>query len=357
MPNLGGLLSRIGRGAVEARNTLMPSPTGLQGLLSDEDVSNARSQGMIGMGVGLLNSRGGSPLADGITGGQGAYQKALGSAVDMNEAGRAYSTEQNMLQKKAAIAQAYPVSPDMSASQMREVYMAYMQAGIPIPTGLSEIIKSMDQGNGFTHVDKGDRIGFYDKSGKLIKEEKKGATPGSDAAGERAERREQVAQTRQGQAISNQVIDDFNRETADFHKAYAGYEVLKGARNAPGFLSPMAALDAFARVINPGAAVRIGTMQMLKQQGSFGDKTERYLQMAMNGQWPEGMMNSIQSIVDGIMQEHYETFNDARARSVARAQAAGVDVSPYLFTPKAISGGAAKPGAAKPSGSRIRGIK
>jgi hypothetical protein len=96
----------------------------------------------------------------------------------------------------------------------------------------------------------------------------------------------------------------------------------------------------------------------LKEQGSFGDKTERWLQMAANGQYPPGMIQAIESVVDAIMEEHNATFNEARARAVSRGIAGGVDVEPFLFKPNT-HGAAKKPtqGAATTNGSRIRGVK
>lgn len=132
----------------------------------------------------------------------------------------------------------------------------------------------------------------------------------------------------------NSILDDYHRDAADFEKARGGYEVLKGALANPGIATPFSVLDAYARVVNPGAVVRQGTMQTLKEMGSVDQKVARWFSMAQKGEWPPEMISDVKKTIDGIMREHYQTYKgNAQQRALRRGQVSGIDVSPYMMAP------------------------
>src|SRR3954470_24486239 len=79
-----GLFDRLGQ-------TLLPDPSNAGGLFSPEDIAHARSQGLLGIGQGLLAASGPTDMAHkvgfmqaiggGLQSGQDAYQGALSTAA------------------------------------------------------------------------------------------------------------------------------------------------------------------------------------------------------------------------------------------------------------------------------------
>ncbi len=134
---------------------------------------------------------------------------------------------------------------------------------------------------------------------------------------------------------TNQILDDFRTETSKFDAAKQGYDVLKGALAKPGIAQPFAVLDAYARVINPGAVVRQGTMAVLQEMGAMDQRVRRWISMAQNGQWPDDMMQSIKGTLDAIMSEHSKEYDETRKRALLRGRRVGINVDPLLApTPK-----------------------
>lgn len=177
-------------------------------------------------------------------------------------------------------------------------------------------------------INLGDKVLLRDpQSGKVVAVYPKGAAPRSPA---------EIDQKMKFDAEqTNQILDDFRTETSKFDAAKQGYDVLKGAIANPGIATPFAVLDAYARVINPGAVVRQGTMQVLQEMGAMDDKVRRWISMAQKGQWPADMVQSVKGTLDGIMSEHAKEYDQTRQRSLLRARRSGLDLSPLLApTPK-----------------------
>lgn len=339
MPDFGGLLSRIGNGLRSGINTaeerLMPEPKGLEGLLSPDDIATARRQGMLNLGMSLLGDQSphfGEALAHGLQTAQGAYGNQVNQIAQRQMYGQDARQKMNILEARQKIAQQFPPQPGETSAQtvdrLKGMFAAYLQAGDLESAGkLGEVLKSIgkDSNPALPHfVDSGDKTQMVDpRTGAVIKEYPKGRAPKSaDAVS---------ADTRYNAQQTNTILDDYRQDSADFRKALSGYEVLKGAIAHPGLAQPFAVLDAYARVMNPGAVVRQGTMQVLQEMGSYDQKVRKWLDMAQRGQWPPDMIASIKNTVDGVMQEHYQSYLDgARKRAIARGRQAGIDISPYL---------------------------
>jgi hypothetical protein len=90
-------------------------------------------------------------------------------------------------------------------------------------------------------------------------------------------------------------------------------------------MRPMASLDALARMLNPQGAVRVGTLQILKDQGSLGQKIARNINMLQKGEWPAGMQQEVYNMADAIMAEHTNDFDHYRDETIGRAGAQGLD--------------------------------
>lgn len=356
MPDFLGLLSTIGGGIRSGVNrvedTLMPTPKGLEGLLSPEDIAAARKQGMLNLGISLLGDQSphfGQALARGVQSAQGAYGNQVNQTIQTQVTGQDARQKMNIIKARQQIAQQFPPAPGETPAQtidrMKGMFTAYLNAGDLESAGkLGEVLKSIGKdaaSPALQHIDAGDKILVTDpRTGATIREIPKGKSPKSGDAVD-AGQRFNVDQT-------NKILDDYRTDTAEFRKAQSGYEVLKGAISHPGLAQPFAVLDAYARVINPGAVVRQGTMQVLQEMGSADQKVRRWIEMAQKGQWPPDMLQSIKGTIDAIMQEHYQTYLDGpRKRALLRGKQSGVDITPFLDNPNfSFPGGAPTAGAA-----------
>lgn len=353
----------LGNAGNTAMSNMMPDPKGLEGLLSPEDFAASRKEGLLNLGLSLLSDGGyrpaaeqvsfGQALSHGITSARDAYGQSIDRTLHDKQVGQQVRQQRSILDSRAAIAKAYQAAPGETFEQGRKrlfsMFNAYTAAGDTEMAGkLEPVVRAIHEAKSANvgHVDLGDKVGIIDpKTGNVLSTIPKGETPGQGRSDARAAANETRTQTLQ----KNTIVRDFARATADYTKAEGAYSTLQGARaNPKNFLTPMAALDAFARTINPGAAVRVGTLQMIKQYGSFGDKTQRYLDMASKGQWPPQMMDQIYSLVDGIMADHTTEFSRLREEAVARGADSGVDVDKILHKPRVL-------GAPKASGKNLPG--
>jgi hypothetical protein len=362
MPDFGGLLSRIGSGIRSGINTaedhLMPEPKGLEGLLSPEDIATARRQGMMNLGFSLLGDQSphfGEALAHGLQSAQGGYGNAVNQTVQTQMVGQDVRQKMNILKARQQIAQQFPPrqgeSPAQTIDRMKGMFAAYLNAGDLESAGkLGEVLKSIGKdaaGPALQHVDAGNKILVVDPhTGQTIREIPKGPAPKDPNAPVAAADHYRAEQT-------NKILDDFRTESADFRKASSGYEVLKGALAHPGLAQPFAVLDAYARVVNPGAVVRQGTMQVLQEMGSYDQKMRRWLDMAQKGQWPPDMLQSIKATIDGIMDEHRSTYREMRKRALERGRRSGVDLDALIDNPESSTSTATAPTAATGASSRV----
>lgn len=355
MPDFGSLFSRIGSGIRSGVNrveeNLMPEPKGLEGLLSPEDIASARRQGMLNLGMSLLGDQSphfGAALAHGLESAQGAYGNNVNRTMQTQMYGQDARQKMTILKARQQIAQQFPPRPGETPTQtierMQSMFAAYLNAGDLESAGkLGEVLKSIGKNNtpALQHVDAGNKVlGVDPRTGAVVKEYPKGPVPKDPNATPAAADHYKAEQT-------NKILDDFRAESADYRKASSGYEVLKGALAHPGLAQPFAVLDAYARVVNPGAVVRQGTMQVLQEMGSYDQKMRRWLDMARKGQWPDDMLSSIKATIDGIMDEHRSTYREMRKRALERGRRSGVDLDALIDNP----GSAGLPEAAAPTTS------
>ncbi len=335
---LSGLLDRISSGATRARDTLMPSPTGMEGLLSDGDVRNARSQGLIGMGVGLLNSKGGglAPIADGISGAQSAYGNSLMGTLEQRSMGNELRQSQDIMQKKQELAARYPVGPNMTADQMREVYMAYMQAGVPVPGGLSEIIKTMEEkpprppiqihAGGKTIVR--DPLGI--KPDEIISHTPTPRNPGEMSEAQMGAQFQRDYQREQG------LGDDFDKQTRPFREISNRIDgALKETDRAMAGdgAAQVNMLYAFVSAMDPTSVVREGEISLIRSAAPFFAQAQALIGKYTQGDRSFAVPPEMIRQMAGLMQRRksgIDSFVGERGRYFAgRAKKWGVDPSVF----------------------------
>lgn len=336
-PNPAGPPSRWQR----LQNALMPVPRGLDGLLSDDDIKHARRMGLLNFGLSMLDQAHGDPMggnapsfgqaaARSIKAGIGGYDQNLQSSVQQGVAGADLAQKRAILLNRQRVAQQFAPQPNETSQQtvqrLKGMYLEYLRAGDTDMAGkLGEVVSKLfsDTEHPVEHVDLGNRTAIIDpKTGAPIRYEQNGPKPKSPE--------ELGAATRFNATQTNSILDDYRTDTKQYHAALDGYKVLKGALTNQSLATPFAVLDAYARVVNPGAAVRQGTMAVLQEMGSYDQHFRRWLDMATQGQWPPDMIASIKGTLDAIMNEHHKEYADSRRRAIARGTTFGLDIGPLL---------------------------
>lgn len=151
---------------------LMPTPAGMQGLLSEEALRQARAQGLLGFGSALLDAAGpvvggpapslGQALARGLQAGMGAYQNAAQQAAQGELAARQMplveqqmrvqgaqlsDTERILLARQQIREQFAPRGPEtreQALERLKAMFTAYVQAGDTEMVGrLAQVIAAM----------------------------------------------------------------------------------------------------------------------------------------------------------------------------------------------------------------------
>lgn len=183
---------------------LMPVPESMQGLLSDEDVSQARNRGIMSGALSLLDSTEpvvgaprptlGQDLAGAIRAGQGSFDETLGQSLQMRQFVEAQQKAQLAQQRRAAILQKYPITKEMSEKQRVAMFERMLPEfiaanDIDMVRSIVEFLKSRQNDQRVPEIqteDLGDRVRFFEPSSGRTWYEQKGANP--RAATERANR-------------------------------------------------------------------------------------------------------------------------------------------------------------------------
>jgi len=134
---------------------LFPTPGGLEGVMAPEDLADARRQGLLGLGRGLLEMSGpvqggpapslGQALAHGLQTGQEATGGAVQNGLLVDDRRMALQRQQ----ARARIAAMFPEQPgetrDQQINRIRQMFSAYVRIGDTEMAGkLGEVLKSVD---------------------------------------------------------------------------------------------------------------------------------------------------------------------------------------------------------------------
>lgn len=336
-----GLLGRIGRAV---SNNLFHAPSGLGDLVTPDEQKAARAQGLLSLGIALSQGTGENPLASlgrGLQSAQAGYQGALQNTVAQKQQAiqqQQMQAQQQKLKLHAQLAQQFAAQPNETTEQSIARLSRYASAMASFDpesaAKLGDTVSKLREPQGAAPhtIDLKDRALTVDRAGNVLRDDKYGESATdrrvATTAGN-AEKRATATATRDERRQENIVVNAFNnaKPVKDFQGAEAAYAVLNAARGSTGrnFMRPMAALDAFARMLNPQGAVRVGTLQILKDQGALTDKFVRKWDMLAKGEWPAGMMNELYDMADNIMSQHAEDFDHYREETVGRAEAQGLD--------------------------------
>jgi hypothetical protein len=133
---------------------LLPVPPALRGILAPEDVQAARTQGLLGLGAGLLESSGWSPtpqslgpaLARGVQGGMQGFQGGLGQAAQMAQLAQSQQAAQRQMEVRSRIGKMLEgiTDPAQRFQKAQEMMAAAVEAGDTEVVGaLSQLVVAM----------------------------------------------------------------------------------------------------------------------------------------------------------------------------------------------------------------------
>ena len=327
------------------QNVVAPAPMGMQGLLTEQDIKNARNQGLLGFGASLLESSGpttaanrvgfGQAIGRGLNQGMGAYQGAINqqlgrmgaaqqynmNAMEIKAKQQAQQQEQQMAANRAAIVQKYGQpnlqDPNGTAKWIDTVIPELMQAGdVELVGRLSEIRKSLGNGPAGKVVEPekidlgGTVIGRDPVTGKEVYRYDKTAAPRDTGAG--AEQRQALQMQRDFQR-EQQLGDDFNKDTTPYRQvAYKLRGALDAAPQAKAGdpASQINMLYAFVNAMDPQSAVREGEIALAQAATPFWTRARAMLDKYTSGQSvtvPPAMVESMEQ----LMRRRYEGLEKA----------------------------------------------
>jgi hypothetical protein len=263
---------------------LMPVPGAMEGLLSPEDIKQARMQGLLGLGTSLLSASGprpqgqvpslGQALGQGVQQGMSAYQQALQGTAGMNVAVQERQKAQQIQQQRAAIQARYPARPNETPQQVIERLQRMLPEFIAINDTemvgkLVELLKSV--GNDTQRkppmpqeIRLGNEVLLRNpETGEEIKRYPIGPSPRDPNAPDTAQQLRDQRVFR----LEEQLTDNFNRDTKTQRETVSKLEGAISERGAALSGDPAAQINilyAFINSMDPASAVREGEIALAR---------------------------------------------------------------------------------------------
>lgn len=328
---LYSLLHGVGNAASSAVNGIMPDSA--EGLISAEDLANARRQGLLHLGLSLLGDTSGNGLGPALAAGVDKAQGVFGNEIQSSIAEDAMRKQKNMLAQRQAIAAKYaPTATDTEDTMFKKfpaMYADFMRAGdLEAAHNVEGIVQRMidkrSQGNKQA-VQAGDRIYTFDPlTGSYTPgpERHENADVIRDKALQRALTAEQIAATREQRMMSQAQTGAtaFMRQNQDLLKTEQAYQQWKGALASARAGNPAAyksAIVNFAGIADSKAQIRLGMLNYLGQiDPSVRGRADLALAKLESGQYPVRVLEDMDKHVTELHRNTVKLFDTRRAGRV-----------------------------------------
>lgn len=344
MPNFfQHLLSGASHVAQRAGENLMPAPA--DGLLSAEDLSRARQQGLLHLGMSLLGDTSGQGLGPALAHGIGDAQSAFSNTANDRMAQQAALKQKQMTALRQQVAQKYAPKPGESPTQMIErmpsMYMELMSAGdLDGAKQLQGVVEELAKRDSKTPppaqaVQLGDRVvtfhpdtsKYTDAEGNVVTDLSRHQTKEeiADHALGRQLQEEQIAASRaareqmrsmsSGSAFMHQKsIQDLVSTEQLYQNWDAAYHSARDSKNPAAYKS---AIVNFARIADPGQRSSLGMLQYLeKVNPSLVGKFHLTAQKLEDGTFPPEVLDQMNAHVGEIHQGHIKLYESRRAARI-----------------------------------------
>lgn len=362
-PQQPSLWQRLKAGAPDLLKSIQdrafPVPTGLQGLLSPDDVQSARHRGALDFGLSLLAQSGphngqpgtgllpaiGNAGKDAQAGFEGGIQNAMGAMT----AGLGTAQQLRILQARDQIGKQFPPvaneQPAQTIDRLRKMYAAYVGAGdTEMASKIGDVVGKLGEDPRFlmmknykepirvTNGDHEDLYNPYDPTQKI------GSVPHSPAPITPAEKarfdREDVNQLftkEQG------LQKDFTEETKNYRDVAQAYGNLKSLSDASLRGDPKAqlgVLESYMKMVNPGASIRPGVIQVASAASGLSDKfAHAYNDILAHGAKGNAEMRFYLNDAEKVLKSQRDQYQKVETQTRSRADRWGVDPSHVVNDP------------------------
>lgn len=334
-PVRASLMDRIRAGGTQLSSALFPTPEGLNGLLSDEDIGAARKQGLLSLGLGLLEQGGphvgprvslGQAFARALGGAQQAQQSSLGNAVQTQTAlmqRMGLVKQQQLEEMRAKIAAKYPIPQGASQEQIANALRGMLADFVRI--GDTEMVAKLNSvapslfasgaaGQKPQWEDFGGYKGLMSPDGRELARVAKTPSPRDPNAPDTATQlRDQRMFARQ-----QQLTDDFNKDTKPARdtsvKLQGAISEAPRAKAGDG-ASQINILYAFVSAMDPASAVREGEIGLAQAATPVWQQASSLFQKYLNNESvavPAGMVDRMVNLMQRRL-EGYGKYVDSRS--------------------------------------------
>lgn len=338
---------------------VMPVPQAYQGLLTEDDIRNARARGLLALGAGLLaDSQGegygpapsvGQALAHGIQAGLQSYDQALQGAAQTALGAQQLQRQQALQSARDAIARQFAPLPNETPAQtvarLKGMYAAYVRAGdLDMVAKLGDVLKTIaapDKAPVVQHIDTGDAVRVIDPtSGRTLQTYPKGMAP-------QAPNDQQNYQRTQG------IAGDFQQATRQFMPVATAIKNIKSLGSAALQGSPAAQMGliyGYMKLLDPNSSVREGEYATAENAAGVPQKIIALYNRLLDGNFlapsvVQGFLDSTDILARAWMASFDPIAQQFRERAVrwgVNPNDVIVDYFAGLRTPQGVSGTARK---------------
>jgi hypothetical protein len=135
------------------------------------------------------------------------------------------------------------------------------------------------------------------------------------------------------QRVQAKLALENSDDVKEYRKANTAWgAMLQAATQPQGGMRAYAMRDTFARLINPGAVARAGTIQAIKESQGVPENIRAYLlNLKGDGDVPAATLQQILDVSHGFLMSHYSTAKSLRDSFASQASRNGID--PREVTP------------------------
>lgn len=325
------------------QNILTPTPQGMDGILSDDDITNARHQALLTSGLQMLaNSRGqagvnygnapgfGQLIAQGLQTDRGAYGDALNSTMQLRQNALALKHAQALeMLRQTEAGKPVPLNetPDQRIERVMNASLDYANAGDPDTAGkLASLATALRQARGglnrYQAVQAGDQVYTFDPANGTYTPGPARGVPAAklqeDADNRRIrEMQIEALQAEHDQTISKGLTQNFmsqNQKLADTEQTYQTAKSAFAEARAGNPAALTSAILAFASNADPKAQLRSGVINLVMQvDKSIKGRFDLAMQRLSSGTLPPYIINDMEQLVNKVHAGNAAIYERRRA--------------------------------------------
>lgn len=344
------------------QSSLLPVPAGLEGLIPQQDVDNARHQALLNLGLSMMrNSRGdfghatpnfAQALSGGIQDAQGGFGKQLEGAMGAMTAGLSTAQQLRILQGRQQIGQQFPAKPNETPTEtinrLRSMYAAYVAGGdTEMASKIGDVVGKLGEDPKVwmmqhykepIRVTNGANDDLYGANPWENPTTKIGSVPHNAPPTTPAEALRLSMEAQKNAVGTEQGLQkDFSEETKDYHNtalAYGNLNTLMGASKAGDPKAQLGVLEQYMKIINPGATIRPGVISVANAASGMTDRfIHTWNDITQHGAKGPAEMQFYYDNAKRLVDSQRAQYKNIENQTRARATRWGVDPSHVINDP------------------------